>query len=122
MNIYGSRYVERAEKAREFIVELTLSLCRERTVNYSPQDFPGDGPDGMPAPGMESRVAAVLASYLDTWGVGHEIHTKTRGRDNLLATVGRGDPSYRTLFLPLHTDTLPTGDRDAWSFDPYSPF
>ena len=122
MSIVNSGYVERAEKLREFIVELTLSLCRERTVNYSPNDFPGDGPDGMPVPGMESRITAILGSHLETWGIGHEIHAKTRGRDNLLASVGRGDPSYRTLFLPLHTDTLPAGDLNAWSFDPYSPF
>ena len=80
-------------------MKLTLGLCRERTVNYSPKDYSGDGPDGMPAPGMESRVTAILASHLEKWEVNYEIHAKTRGRDNLLAWVGRGDPSYRTIFL-----------------------
>ncbi len=58
MIIDDSKYLERAEKLCEFIVKLTLGLCRERTVNYSPKDYSGDGPDGMPAPGMESRVIA----------------------------------------------------------------
>ncbi len=42
-----------AELMRSFIVDLTLRISRERTVNYFVEDFPGGGPDGMKSPGEE---------------------------------------------------------------------
>lgn len=115
-------YDARGAALRSFIVELTLALCRERTVNYDPRDFPQSGPDGMPAPGMESRVTRILSKYLDEWKIPHALHARTRDRDNLLARLGKGEPGYRKLFLLLHTDTVPSGDPEAWRFDPFEPF
>ena len=122
MSIDTRSYEQRAAKLRDFIVELTLEICRRRTVDYLLQDYPQGGPDDMPAPGMESRVTEVLATHLQQWKVPWSTHARTPGRDNLLARVGRGEPGYRKLFLLLHTDTVPAGDREAWKFEPFAPF
>jgi succinyl-diaminopimelate desuccinylase len=122
MSIDTAPYAQRAQQLRGFIVDLTLEICRRRTVDYRQEDFPQGGPDDMPAPGMERRVTEVLASHLKEWGVPCTLHTHTPGRDNLLARIGRGEPGYRKLFLLLHTDTVPAGDRSAWRFDPFEPF
>ncbi len=122
MSIDTSAYDKRAAKLRDFIVDLTLEICRQRTVNYRLQDYPQGGPDDMPAPGLEGRVTAVLTPHLDAWGVRYSTHARTPGRECLLARVGRGEPGYRKLFLLLHTDTVPAGERSAWRFDPFEPF
>ena len=38
--------LQEAESMRSFIVDLTLRISRERTVDYFVEDFPGGGPDG----------------------------------------------------------------------------
>ena len=111
-----------AESLRPFIVDLTLRVCRERTVNYMPDDFPGGGPDGMPGPGQESRVVAVLAEELRRMKVPFTTHAKVPGRESLLATVGQGKPGYRHLLVLLHSDTVPSGAPSDWRFAPYEPF
>jgi acetylornithine deacetylase/succinyl-diaminopimelate desuccinylase-like protein len=111
-----------AESLRGFIVDLTLRICRERTVNYMPDDFPGGGPDGMPGPGQESRVVAVLAEELRRMNVPFATHAKVPGRESLLATVGQGKPGYRHLLVLLHSDTVPSGAPSDWRFAPYEPF
>ena len=56
----ASQILREAESMRSFIVELTLRICRERTVNYFLEDFPAGGPDGMASPGEEGKVVALL--------------------------------------------------------------
>jgi acetylornithine deacetylase/succinyl-diaminopimelate desuccinylase-like protein len=114
--------LEEARALRPFIVDLTLRICRERTVNYNPDDFPGGGPDGMTSPGQEGKVAAILAAELRAIGVTARLHAKEPGRDNLLATVGRGLPGYRRMLVLLHTDTVPSGAPSDWKFAPFEPF
>jgi hypothetical protein len=58
-----------AESMRSFIVDLTLRICRERTVNYSLEDFPGGGPDGMKSPGEEGKVVAILQRELEAHSI-----------------------------------------------------
>ncbi|HKB07224.1 MAG TPA: M20/M25/M40 family metallo-hydrolase, partial [Candidatus Polarisedimenticolia bacterium] len=111
-----------ARALRPFIVDLTLRVCRERTVNYFPEDFPGGGPDGMASPGQEGKVVAILAEELKTMGVRHTTHAKVPGRDCLLATVGQGLPGYRHMLVLLHTDTVPSGAPSDWRFPPFEPF
>ncbi len=114
--------LEEARSLRSFIVDLTLRICRERTVNYSPEDFPAGGPDGMTSPGQEGKVAAVLAGELKKLGVRSTTHAKVPGRDNLLATVGRGQPGFRHMLVLLHTDVVPSGAPSDWKFAPFAPF
>ena len=115
-------FQEEARGLRSFVVDLALRVCRERTVNYNPADFPGGGPDGMEGPGQESRVCRVLARELDAQRIPYATHAKVPGRDSLLATVGRGEPGYRHLLVLLHTDTVPSGSPSDWRFEPFAPF
>ncbi len=114
--------LEEARALRSYIVDLTLRICRERTVNYMAEDFPGGGPDGMTSPGQEGKVAAVLARELKNDGIPFATHAKVPGRDNLLATVGQKRPGYRSMLVLLHTDTVPSGAPSVWIFEPFEPF
>ena len=114
--------LDEAVGLRPFIVDLTLRISRERTVNYIETDFPGEGPDGMTSPGQEGKVTAILAEELKRIGVKCTTHAKVPGRDNLLATVGRGLPGYRRLLVLLHTDVVPSGAPSDWRFAPFEPF
>ena len=115
-------FLDEARALRPFLVDLALRVCRERTVNYNPDDFPGGGPDGMEAPGQESRVCRVLARELDGLRIPYATHARVPGRDSLLATVGRGEPGYRHLLVLLHSDTVPSGSPSDWRFEPFAPF
>ncbi|HEV8702812.1 MAG TPA: M20/M25/M40 family metallo-hydrolase [Candidatus Polarisedimenticolia bacterium] len=114
--------LEEARSLRSFIVDLTLRVCRERTVNYFPEDFPGGGPDGMTSPGQEGKVTAVLAGELQKLDMRPTTHAKVPGRDNLLATVGKGQPGFRHMLVLLHTDVVPSGAPSDWRFSPFEPF
>src|SRR3989442_1877281 len=114
--------LEEARALRPFIVDLTVRVCRERTVNYFAEDFPGGGPDGMTSPGQEGKVVAVLAEELKKMGVPFTTHAKVPGRDCLLATVGRRLKGYRHMLVLLHTDTVPSGAPSDWKFPPFEPF
>jgi len=111
-----------AEALRPFIVDLTLRICREKTVDYDVADYPAGGPDGMTSPGQEGKVAAILARELASIGVPCTLQAKVPGRENLLARVGQGRPGYRTLLALLHTDVVPSGAPSAWRFSPFEPF
>src|SRR5262245_22363977 len=115
-------FQQEASGLRPFVVDLALRVCRERTVNYNPDDFPGGGPDGMEGPGQESRVCRVLGRELATLGIPYTTHARVPGRDSLLATVGRGDKTYRHLLVLLHSDTVPSGSPSDWRFAPFEPF
>jgi acetylornithine deacetylase/succinyl-diaminopimelate desuccinylase-like protein len=111
-----------ARALRGYIVDLTLRISRERTVNYMAEDFPGGGPDGMTSPGQEGKVVAILARELEKDGIPFTTHAKVAGRDNLLATVGQKRPGHRSLLVLLHTDTVPSGAPSDWRFPPFEPF
>jgi acetylornithine deacetylase/succinyl-diaminopimelate desuccinylase-like protein len=114
--------LDEAAGLKPFIVDLTIRISKERTVNYLEADFPGEGPDGMSSPGQEGKVAAILVDELKRIGVRGTTHAKVPGRDNLLATVGRRLPGYRHLLVLLHTDTVPAGAPSDWRFSPFEPF
>jgi acetylornithine deacetylase/succinyl-diaminopimelate desuccinylase-like protein len=107
---------------RSFIVDLTLRICRERTVDYFVEDFPGGGPDGMRSPGEEGKVARILQTELAARSIPATTHAKVTGRENLLVRVGKAKPGYRKLLVLLHTDVVPSGDPSAWKFAPFDPF
>jgi acetylornithine deacetylase/succinyl-diaminopimelate desuccinylase-like protein len=111
-----------AARMRGDIIDLTLRICREKTVDYDVADYPAGGPDGMASPGEEGKVVAILAQELSSLGVPFTTHAKVPGRENLLARVGQGRPGYRTLLALLHTDVVPSGAPSAWRFAPFEPF
>jgi len=111
------------EKVRDFIVTLTKEIVKERTVNYNPDDFPGGkGPDGMTMPGEEIKVSRILERYLKAARIPYKSYARDPKRPNLLATVGRNKPGFKKFLVVLHTDTVPSGVREDWSFDPFKPF
>jgi acetylornithine deacetylase/succinyl-diaminopimelate desuccinylase-like protein len=112
---------EAARALRPFIVDLTLRICRARTVNYMADDFPSGGPDDMPAPGMESRVTSILAEECRRLKIPFATHAKVEGRESLLASVGQKKPGYRHLLVLLHTDTVPAGSPTVWKRPPFEP-
>lgn len=114
--------LERAQSLRKFIVDLTLRVCRERTVDYFESDFPGGGPDGMAMPGHEGKVCKVLAGELKKLKIPFKTYAKVKGRDNLLASVGQGKKGYKKLMVLLHTDVVPAGAPKDWKFAPFKPF
>jgi len=107
---------------RSFIVDLTLRICRERTVDYFVEDYPGGGPDGMASPGEEGKVCAILAPELERLSIPFTTHAKVPGRDNLIARVGRGEKGRKRLLVMLHTDVVPSGAPSDWRFAPFEPF
>lgn len=117
-----SEILNEAETMRTFIVDLTLRICRERTVDYFVEDFPGGGPDGMRSPGEEGKVVAILQKELADRSIPCTTHAKVTGRENLLARVGKARPGYRKLMVLLHTDVVPSGAPSAWRFPPFEPF
>src|SRR6266705_5287093 len=117
-----STILSEAESMRAFIVDLTLRICRERTVDYFVEDFPGGGPDGMKSPGEEGKVATILEKELTARSIPATTHAKVAGRENLLARVGKARPGYRKLMVMLHTDVVPSGAPSAWKFAPFEPF
>ena len=114
--------LRQAESMRSFIVDLTIRICRERTVDYFVEDFPAGGPDGMASPGEEGKVVAVLQKELKAASIPATTHAKVAGRENLLARVGKAKPGYRKLMVLLHTDVVPSGAPSAWKFAPFDPF
>src|SRR6516225_8856690 len=117
-----SEILREAESMRSFIVDLTLRISRERTVDYFLEDFPGGGPDGMESPGEEGKVVKILEPELAAHSIAATTHAKVGGRENLLARVGKAKPGYRKLLVLLHTDVVPSGDPSAWKFAPFEPF
>ena len=118
----ASQILREAESMRSFIVDLTLRICRERTVDYFVEDYPNGGPDGIASPGEEGKVVEILRRELDARSIASSIHAKVAGRENLLARVGQARPGFRKLMVLLHTDVVPSGAPSAWKFAPFDPF
>ncbi len=114
--------LRKAESLRDFIVDLTLRISRERTVGYFEEDYPQGGPDGMTSPGQEGKVVAILAKELEAIGIPCTTYAKVEGRDNLLASVGQAREGYKKLLVLLHTDVVPSGAESDWEFAPFEPF
>ncbi|NHN48055.1 M20 family metallopeptidase [Halostella sp. JP-L12] len=69
-------------------------------------------------PGNELKCA----EYIHGWFKEHEIETElidepVEDRPQVVARIGDGDP---TLVLNGHTDVVPAGDREKWTYGPYS--
>jgi acetylornithine deacetylase/succinyl-diaminopimelate desuccinylase-like protein len=108
------------EQMRDFIVSTTIEVCKARTVNYNPKDYPGVGPDDMDMPGREERVVEILEPILDEWGIPHRREGRVPERPSLFASVGRRQPGKRRMMFLLHTDTVPAGAEADWKFPPFS--
>jgi acetylornithine deacetylase/succinyl-diaminopimelate desuccinylase-like protein len=69
-------------------------------------------------PGDERAVAAVVRAEADRLALPRpRTHARDPRRPNLVFELGDGDGPR--LLLGAHMDTMPPGDRAAWSSDPY---
>lgn len=62
-------------------------------------------------------ITEYILSYLDRYGIRYEKLEPHQGIPVIIAEVGEGAD---VLCFNGHSDTVPTGDRDRWDFDPYS--
>lgn len=83
------------------VVDLAADLIRIPTVN-------GTG---------EADAVAALAATLRREGIQHRVEEVVQGRPNLIIDMGDGDGP--TLWLNGHLDTVPIGNRLAWSREPF---
>lgn len=68
-------------------------------------------------PGDETAVAEVIREEAATLGLPEpQCHARGEARPNLIFRIGHGAPN---LLLCAHMDTVPVGDPDAWSTDPF---
>jgi len=119
-----ARILEHVEARRDFAVDFL-----RRMVNFDSSTIQ----HGLS--GQEQAIQEWLAARLGAWGFetrlfepdnskmqdipdfspGHDYH----GRPNLVATL-KGSGGGRSLILNGHVDTMPPGDKEKWSHDPWS--
>ena len=76
--------------------------------------IPTDNP-----PGDTTACVAFLADYLRSKGLPADVYEPKATFQSLVSYV-TGKEAGPNLVLNGHLDQFPVGDRDAWSFDPYS--
>jgi acetylornithine deacetylase/succinyl-diaminopimelate desuccinylase family protein len=92
------------------VVELCRRMVAQASVN--PQDT-----DRVDFPYGESRMAAMVADWLNKAGLEVQIQQVRTGRENVLATATGKDTS-KTLLLSAHMDTVDVKDMTIEPFDP----
>ncbi|MCP8320483.1 MAG: M20 family metallopeptidase, partial [archaeon] len=90
------------ESLKGDLLKLSSSLIRARSEN---------------PPGDTSEVANVAEDHLKAIGLSTRRIEPIKGHVNVISEIGRGDYG---LILCGHTDTVPIGDVNRWSFDPFS--
>ena len=89
------------DERREEILQLCSDMVR----------IPSENP-----PGDMGEMASFLRGFLEERGFAVEAYEPEKGRINLVARIGSGEP---TLILNGHMDVVPAGDRERWDFPPY---
>lgn len=102
--VENDRYV----RDREAVINLTTNLVRIPSV-YRENDPNGN----------ETKVAMYVANYLKEIGIETHIEEVVPGRPNVIGIVDSGKPG-KTLLFEGHTDVVTEGDKDAWTYDPFS--
>lgn len=70
-------------------------------------------------PGDCTDVARTIAAHLEGAGVTIETHDAGTGRVSIVAHHGAGHCTDRHLVFAGHSDVVPVGDVDRWSFPPF---
>ena len=89
---------------RSALIALCHDLVNARSVN---------------PPGDTRRVAEVVVSALEGYGIHAELETKEESMPSVLARIDSGKPGLH-LVQNVHLDTMPAGDESLWSVDPYT--
>ena len=67
----------------------------------------------------EGAIVALIAQKASELGLDFVIHEKEKGRPNIYIGQKNLFTSNKELLLVAHSDTVPTGDRKAWDYDPF---
>jgi succinyl-diaminopimelate desuccinylase len=101
---FEARLVRSVEESQEELVGLVCDLIKA----------PSENP-----PGDQREVMGVIKDYLKAQGIPYEAPYLKPTQENILATVGPTD-GPRSLILYGHTDTVPVGKPDLWSFPAFA--
>ncbi|MFJ8262809.1 M20 family metallopeptidase [Rummeliibacillus sp. NPDC094406] len=69
--------------------------------------------------GNETKVAMFVAAYLENIGIEIYVEEVVPGRPNVIGVIDSGKPG-KTLLFEGHTDVVTEGNREAWTYDPFS--
>jgi acetylornithine deacetylase len=121
---YQAKIFEHVEARREYAIDFLRQMVK---IDSSTIDH-GFG-------GREQAIQEWLAEHLGGWGFETRLFEPdnakmerypdfSRGHDytnrpNLVATL-KGSGGGRSLILNGHVDTMPPGDQEKWTFDPWS--
>ena len=70
-------------------------------------------------PGDTTKCAAFLVDYLKSKGLPADVYEPKPGNPNIVSYI-KSKIKGRNLVLNGHIDQFPIGNREDWSFDPYS--
>jgi acetylornithine deacetylase len=107
--------LERIDRMKDDLVQLTSRLVRIRSVNprYPGVDFKTEL-------GGEAEVNRYLRSIHHEMGLRGDMWAEEDGRENLVS-VWKGTGGGQSLIHNGHVDTVPTGPSDQWKWgDPFS--
>jgi acetylornithine deacetylase len=121
---HRARILEHVERRRDYAIDFL-----RRMVNFDSSTIDhGFG-------GREQAIQEWLAGHLQEWGFETRLFEPdnakmqsygdfSRGHDythrpNLVATL-KGSGGGRSLILNGHVDTMPPGDQEKWTYDPWS--
>lgn len=107
-------FQEHSDEIRQRIVDLTIEMCREKTVNVVSEKLPEH--PYLKIRGEEWRVAKIVKRELDKMGVPYTEFARMAGRPNVIGAVGR-DQNGKRLLMPAHMDIVPAGE--GWETDPF---
>lgn len=68
-------------------------------------------------PGNEYLGVEIIAKFLEKYSIPYEIHSKEKGRENIIIRIGSGG---KKLFSAGHIDIVPVGDPETWKFPAFS--
>jgi len=98
-----TRFLEKVNSLSTELVDLTREMVR----------IPSENP-----PGDESRISELVAHRLKSLGFDVELVEPKKRRVNTLATL-RGEGRGRSFLFNGHYDTVPVGNCEFWSVDPF---
>lgn len=93
---------------REAVINLTKELVQIPSV-YRENDPHGN----------ETKAALYVAQYLRAIGIETHMEEVVPGRPNVIGIIDSKKPG-KTLLFEGHTDVVTEGDKDAWTYDPFS--
>jgi acetylornithine deacetylase/succinyl-diaminopimelate desuccinylase family protein len=97
----NDKILKNIENSFDELKELLRELVKQDTTN---------------PPGNEYLGVKVVQKFLNKYNIPYEIHSKEKGRENIIVRIGKGD---KRLFSAGHLDIVPVGDLSQWKYPPF---